>query len=86
MAGFDTVSSKWKKKLLDDYKDQLKKRNMQNKKSQDGRKTFEEDFNIISHPNLEKTFAEDRIRREGGRKEEGQQRRLCQLRRRGQSG
>ena len=33
LAGFDTVFSKWKKiaKLLDDYKDQLKKRNMQNK-------------------------------------------------------
>ena len=68
-------SSTWTKiaKLHDDYKDQLKKRNMTNKKSVEGRKRYEENLNKlfdISHPDLEKNLAEDRIIREGGRKSE----------------
>ena len=68
-------SSTWTKiaKLHDDYKDQLKKRNMTNKKSFEGRKRYEENLNKlfdISHPDLEKNLAEDRIIREGGRKSE----------------
>ena len=74
LAGFDTVSSTWTKisKLLDDYKDQQKKRNMTNKKSLEGRKRYEENLNKvfdISHPDLEKKLTEDRIKREGGREE-----------------
>ena len=46
---------------------------MTNKKSFEGRKRYEENLNKlfdISHPDLEKNLAEDRIRREGGRKSE----------------
>ena len=68
-------SSTWTKiaKLHDDYKDQQKKRNMTNKKSVEGRKRYEENLNKlfdISHTDLEKNLAEDRIRREGGRMSE----------------
>ena len=50
-------------KLVEAYKDQIKKRNMSNTKSLEDRKKFEEDLNKlldISHPNLEKTLAQDR--------------------------
>ena len=46
---------------------------MTNKKSVEGRKRYEENLNKlfdISHPDLEKNLAEDRIIREGGRKSE----------------
>ena len=46
---------------------------MTNKKSVEGRKRYEENLNKlfdISHPDVEKNLAEDRIRREGGRKSE----------------
>lgn len=59
-------------KLLDNYKDQQKMRNMTNKKSLEGRKRYEENLNKvfdISHPDLEKKLTEDRIKREGGREE-----------------
>ena len=67
LAGFETVSSPKNKiaKLLQTYQTHLKSRNLTNKKSQEDRKKFEEDLNKlldISHPNLEKTLAEDRIR------------------------
>ena len=73
----DSIQSRstWTKisKLHDGYKDQQKKRNMTNKKSVEGRKRYEENLNKlfdISHPDLEKNLAEDRIRREGGRMSE----------------
>ena len=67
LAGFETVSSSKNRitKLCDNYKDQLKKKNMTNPKTQRDRKTFEEDLNKlfdIAHPQLEKKLAEDRIR------------------------
>ena len=67
LAGFETVSSPKNKiaKLLQTYQTHHKSRNLTNKKSQEDRKKFEEDLNKlldISHPNLEKTLSEDRIR------------------------
>ena len=50
-------------KLLQSYQSQHKNRNLTNKKSLEDRKQFEDDLNKlldISHPNLEKTLAEDR--------------------------
>ena len=57
LAGFETVSSSKNRitKLCDNYKDQLKKKNMTNPKTQRDRKTFEEDLNKlfdIAHPQL----------------------------------
>ena len=65
LAGFPTVSSPENKitKLLQSYQSHHKNRNLTNKKSLEDRKQFEDDLNKlldISHPNLEKTLAEDR--------------------------
>ena len=65
LAGFKTVSSPKNKitKLLQSYQSHHKNRNLTNKKSLEDRKQFEDDLNKlldISHPNLEKTLAEDR--------------------------
>ena len=67
IAGFETVAYPPHKvaKLVEAYQDQLKKRNMSNKKTIEDRKKFEEDLNKlldIAHPDLEKTLSEDRIR------------------------
>ena len=66
LAGYETLATPKHKveKLVEAYQDQLKKRNMTNKKSVEERKKFEEDLNKlldIAHPNLEKTLAEDRL-------------------------
>ena len=67
IAGFETVAYPPHKvaKLVEAYQDQLKKRNMSNKKTIEDRKKFEEDLNKlldIAHPDLEKKLTQDRIR------------------------
>ena len=67
LAGFETLADPRFKvtKLVECYQDQLKKRNMSNKKSLEERKKFEEDLNKlldIAHPDLEKKLTQDRIR------------------------
>ena len=67
IAGFETVAYPPHKvaKLVEAYQDQLKKRNMSNKKTIEDRKKFEEDLNKlldIAHLDLEKKITQDRIR------------------------